>query len=109
MIAAPDPSPEPSPGSGLSNPLSGIVPDFGFLGTDFTTIWHRLAAVLWAAAILIAIGYLAHGILAIAQSKGGHPSALKESRKEALNAGIALGGLIALGAIVSAFIVVFSV
>ncbi len=108
MIAAPTPTPKPG-GSGLTNPLSGIVPDFGIFGTDFTTIWQRLAAGLWALAILVAIGYLAHGILAISQSKGGHPGALKESRREAQNAGIALGGLIALGAIVTAFITVFGV
>jgi len=92
----------------VKNPINGITPDFTVFGADFTTIWSKLAAGLWGLAILVAIGYLAHGILGIAQNRGGHPGQLRESRKEAVNAGIALGGLIALSVIVSVFITVFS-
>ena len=46
--------------------------------------------------ILVAIGYLMHGILGIAQNRGGHPGQLRESKKEATNSLISLGGLIAL-------------
>jgi hypothetical protein len=92
----------------MDNPLDGVVPDFSVFGTEFTTIWQKLAAGLWAVAILVAIGYLAHGILGIAQNRGGHPGQLRESRREAVNAGIALGGLISLAVIVGMFITIFS-
>lgn len=91
-----------------SNPLTGIVPDFTVFGAKFTALWQKLAAGLWGIAILIAVGYLGHGILGIAQNKGGHPGQLRESRKEAVNAGVALGGLIALGTIVGIFLAIFS-
>jgi hypothetical protein len=64
---------------------------------------------LWGLAILVAVGFLGRGILGIAHgTNGGHPGNLKESKKEATTAGIALGGLIALAPIVSVFIVIFS-
>ncbi len=92
----------------MENPLDGIVPDFSIFGAEFTAIWQKLAAGLWGVAILVAVGYLGHGILGIAQNRGGHPGNLRESRKEALNAGIALGGLLALAVIVSVFIAIFA-
>lgn len=92
----------------MNNPLDGIVPDFAIFGAEFNGIWQKLAAGLWGVAILIAVGYLGHGILGIAQNRGGHPGQLRESKKEAVNAGIALGGLISLAVIVSAFIAIFA-
>lgn len=91
----------------MKNPLDGIIPDFSVFGAQFTAIWQKIAAGLWGLAILIAVGYLAHGILGIAQSRGGHPGTLRESRKEAVNAAIALGGLIALAVIVGVFLTIF--
>jgi hypothetical protein len=91
----------------VRNPLDHIVPDFTIFGAQFTTIWQKLAAGLWGLGILIAVGYLGHGILGIAQNRGGHPGQLRESKKEAVNAGIALGGLISLAVIVGIFITVF--
>ena len=91
----------------MKNPLDHIVPDFTIFGAQFTTIWQKLAAGLWGLGILIAVGYLGHGILGIAQNRGGHPEQLRESKKEAVNAGIALGGLISLAVIVGIFITIF--
>jgi len=91
----------------VENPLNGIIPDFAIFGAEFTAIWQKLAAGLWGLAIIIAIGYLGHGVLGIAQNRGGHPGNLRESKKEALNAGIALGGLIMLAVIVGVFITIF--
>ena len=88
-------------------PLDHIVPDFTIFGAQFTTIWQKLAAGLWGLGILIAVGYLGHGILGIAQNRGGHPGQLRESKKEAVNAGIALGGLVSLAVIVGIFITIF--
>lgn len=92
----------------IANPLENIVPDFSIFGAHFTSIWEKLAAGLWGLGILIAVGYLGHGILGIAQNRGGHPGQLRESKKEATNAGIALGGLIGLAPIVGAFLLIFS-
>lgn len=91
----------------MENPLNGIIPDFAVFGAEFTAIWQKLAAGLWGLGIIIAIGYLGHGVLGIAQNRGGHPGNLRESKKEALNAGIALGGLIMLAVIVGVFITIF--
>jgi len=91
----------------VENPLNGIIPDFAVFGAEFTAIWQKLAAGLWGLGIIIAIGYLGHGVLGIAQNRGGHPGNLRESKKEALNAGIALGGLIMLAVIVGVFITIF--
>ena len=92
----------------IQNPLDGIVPDFTVFGADFTNIWQKLGGGLWAVAILVAIGYLGHGILGMAQNRGGHPGNLRESKKEAVQAGAALGGLIALAPIVGIFLLIFS-
>jgi hypothetical protein len=91
----------------MDNPLNNIVPDFTIFGTEYTAIWQKLAAGLWGLGILIAIGYLGHGILGIAQNRGGHPGNLRESKKEAVNAGVALAGLICLAVIIQVFITIF--
>jgi hypothetical protein len=92
----------------IDNPLDDIFPNFTIFGAEFTRIWQKIAAGLWGLGILIAVGFLGHGILGIAQNRGGHPGSLKESKKDAQNAGIALGGLIALAPIVGVFIAIFS-
>ncbi len=91
----------------MKNPLTGIIPDFTVFGAQFTSIWMKLAAGLWGLAILVAIGFLAQGILGIAHNRGGHPGQLRESKKEATNASIALAGLIMLGVIVTVFLTIF--
>jgi len=91
----------------MSNPLDNIIPNFTIFGVQYTAIWQKLAAGLWGLAILIAVGYLGHGLLGIAQNRGGHPGQLRDSRREAVNAGVSLGGLISLAVIVSVFITVF--
>jgi hypothetical protein len=92
----------------VDNPLDNVTPDFNVFGTEFTALWQKVAGGLWAIGILIAIVYLGHGILGIAQNRGGHPGQLRESKKEAVNAAIALGGLISLAVIVGAAIALFS-
>jgi len=93
----------------VENPLNDVVPNFTVFGNEFTTIWQKVAGGMWALAILVAIGYLGHGILSIAQSKGSHPGQLREAKNEATKAGIALGGLLSLAVIVGVFISLFSV
>ena len=91
------------------NPLDGIVPDFEIFGAKFTSIWQKLAAGLWGLGIAVAVVYLGIGILGIAQNQGGgHPGQMKESKKQAVQAGWGLGGLIALGSVVTVFISIFS-
>jgi hypothetical protein len=92
----------------MTNPLDHIVPDFTVFGAQFTAVWQKLGAGLWGLGILVAIFYLGHGILGIAQNRGGHPGNLRESKKEAVSAAIALGGLIMLAVIVGAALAVFS-
>ena len=91
----------------MDNPLDGILPDLNIFGDAFTTIWQRVAGGLWGLGILVAVAYLGIGILGMVQNKGSHPSQLRESKADAVKAGWALGGLVALPVIVGAFLLVF--
>ena len=55
----------------MKNPLDHIAPDFTIFGAQFTTIWQKLAAGLWGLGILIAVGYLGHGISASPRTAAG--------------------------------------
>jgi hypothetical protein len=93
----------------MKNPLDGISPDFTVFGAEFNSIWLTLAAGLWGLAILVAVGYLGYGVLGVAQSRNtGHTMQLRDSKQQAVNAFVALGGLVALPIIVGAIMLVFS-
>lgn len=93
----------------IDNPLDGIVPDFTAFGARFDALWKKLVGAVWAIALVVSIVYLMRGIVGIAQHRGGsHPSQVAESRGEAVRGGIAVGGLAALGVIVSAILAVTS-
>ena len=94
----------------VDNPLKGIVPSFTVFGAEFTTVWQKLAAGLWGVGIILAVFYLGRSVLSIAQARqSSHPGALEGAKKDAAHSGIALGALVALGAIVSIILVVFNV
>ena len=89
----------------IDNPLNGIIPDFSFGGTEFTQLWQKLIAALWAIAILVAIGYLIFGVVAMAGASGEtnpNPQAHSQGRRKAVWAAIALGCLAGLAIIVGA-------
>jgi hypothetical protein len=93
----------------MPNPLDHVHPDFGVFGSSFDTMWLRLAGGLWALALLVAVGYLGHGLLAMAHNRNDtHPLALRHSKQQAVNAAAALGGLAALPVIVQAILAVAS-
>lgn len=92
----------------IANPLEGVIPDFSILGAEFTEVWQKVAAAAWGLAIAVAVLYLMHGILGIATNRNAHPGQLREARKEAVNAGLALGALVMLAVIVGAIIAIFS-
>ena len=92
----------------MTNPLDGILPDLTILGVEFTQTWQKLAGAGWGIAILVAVAYLAAGLVGMAQSRGGsHPNHLREAKSEAIKAGWALGSLVALPVIVGAILLVF--
>lgn len=91
----------------IANPLDGVVPDFSILGAEFTEVWQKVAAAAWGLCIAVAVLYLMHGIVGIATNRNSHPGQLREAKKEAVNAGIALAGLIMLAVIVGAIIAIF--
>ena len=94
----------------VANPLDKVSgPDFTVFGAEFTSWWVTLLAGVWAIGMVVAIGFLIHGLVMMGVSKGErHPGHLRESKKEAATAGMALGGLAALPVIVGAIIAVAS-
>jgi len=89
----------------IENPLNGILPDFSFGGAEFTALWQKLIAALWAIGILVAIGYLIFGIVAMSGASGEtnpNPQAHSQGRRKAVWAGIALAALAGLAIIVGA-------
>ncbi|GAA0990003.1 hypothetical protein [Subtercola frigoramans] len=94
----------------IDNPLNGILPDFSIFGVQFTELWQKLVAGIWAIAIVIAVIYLIMGVGSMASASGvnANPMAHAEGRKKATNAAIALGILAALAVIVGAILAVVS-
>lgn len=87
----------------IENPIDGIVPDFSFGGQEFTELWQKLVAAVWAAGIIVAIVFLIIGIVAMAGASGdggSNPHAHAAGRKKATWAFIALIGLAGLAVIV---------
>jgi len=92
----------------IDNPLDGILPNFGIFGVEFTELWQKLIAGLWAIAIILAIAFLVLGITHMAAaSSGGNPGAYKDARTQAMWGGISLGLLAALAVIVGAILALF--
>jgi cytochrome b561 len=87
----------------IQNPLDGILPDFSFGGQEFTQLWQKLVAAVWAIGIIIAIVYLIRGFVAMAGASNDmnpNPQAHAQGRAKALGAFIALVALAALAVIV---------
>jgi uncharacterized membrane protein len=87
----------------IKNPIDGIVPDFSFGGQQFTELWQKLIAAIWAIAIIVAIVYLIRGLVAMAGASGDlnpSPQAHAQGKAKALAAFISLVGLAALAVIV---------
>jgi uncharacterized membrane protein len=87
----------------IKNPIDGIVPDFSFGGQQFTELWQKLIAAIWAIAIIVAIVYLIRGLVAMAGASGDlnpNPQAHAQGKAKALAAFISLVGLAALAVIV---------
>lgn len=102
LVVAASPTPAPSTGS---NPLSGLKPDWSVFGSDTTALWQRILKGVWGLALVIAVGYMIHGIAMMAAAKKQHhPGDLREGKKEASVAAIAFGALCCLGVIVGAIV-----
>ncbi|WIE56330.1 hypothetical protein [Curtobacterium sp. MCBD17_003] len=87
----------------IQNPLDGILPDFSFGGAEFTQLWQKLVAAVWAIGIIVAIVYLIRGLVAMAGASGDmnpNPQAHAQGRAKAMAAFIALVALAALAVIV---------
>jgi Type IV secretion system pilin len=92
----------------IDNPLDGILPDFSIFGVEFTSLWQKLVAGIWAIGIILAIVFLAVGVTQMAgASSSGNPAAYKDARTQAMWAGISLGVLAALSVIVGAILALF--
>ena len=92
----------------IANPLDGILPDFSIFGVEFTALWQKLVAGIWAVGIILAIVFIAIGVTQMAgASSSGNPAAYKDARTQAMWAGISLGVLAALSVIVGAILALF--
>jgi heme/copper-type cytochrome/quinol oxidase subunit 2 len=89
----------------IANPLDGVLPDFSFGGTEFTQLWQKVIAAVWAIGILAAIIFLIIGIVSMAGASGDsnpNPQAHAQGRRKAIWAGISLAVLAGLAIVVGA-------
>jgi Type IV secretion system pilin len=92
----------------IDNPLDGILPNFSIFGVEFTQLWQKVIAGIWAIAIILAIVFLIVGVGQMAAaSSGGNPAAYKDARTQAMWSGVSLGILAALSVIVGAILAFF--
>jgi len=92
----------------IDNPLNGILPNFSIFGVEFTSLWQKLVAGIWAIGIILAVVFLVVGVTQMAgASSSGNPAAYKDARTQAMWAGISLGILAALSVIVGAILAFF--
>ena len=92
----------------IDNPLNGILPDFSIFGVQFTELWQKLIAGIWALCIIVAIIALGWSLGSMAAATAGsNPADYKLGRTRAIWAGISLGALAAFGVIVGAILAVF--
>ena len=106
MAPTPTPTPTPTP-AGMSNPISGMVPDGSVFGTEFTALWQRIFVGIWFLLIVAAVVALA---LALGQlhkaTTNNIPGQASEAKSHATWAGVALGALGGLAVIVTAIFTV---
>jgi hypothetical protein len=89
----------------VKNPLDGVVPDMGILGSAFGQTWTRVAGAVWALLIAAAVLYLAAAFLSMAQAKRvGNSHILSDATGDVRVRAVALAGLIGLPIIVGAII-----
>lgn len=91
----------------MENPLDGIIPNFTIFGAEFTELWQKVIAAIWAVAIIASIIYLILGLMKIGRNGESNPQAVAEGKQQVLMSAISLGGLVALGVIVGAIIAFF--
>jgi hypothetical protein len=92
----------------IPNPLNGILPNFTIFGSQFTELWQKLIAGMWAIAIVLTVVFLIVGVTQMASaSSGGNPMEYKTARTRAMWAAIALGVLAALAVIVGGVLTIF--
>ncbi|MCZ4069083.1 hypothetical protein ACI2K6_16285 [Microbacterium sp. NPDC006705] len=92
----------------MQNPLDGIIPDFTIFGAQFTELWQKILAGVWAIAIVISIVFLIQAIVKVGQNGESNPAAVAEGKKQVLWASISLGVLVALAVVVGAIIAIFA-
>ena len=50
----------------IDNPLNGILPNFSIFGVEFTSLWQKLVAGIWAVGIILAIVFIVVGVTQMA-------------------------------------------
>jgi hypothetical protein len=91
----------------IDNPLDGVLPDFTIFGAEFTELWQKIIAGIWAIGIILSVIFLIVGIIKMgSSSNSGNPQEYKTARTQAMWAGIALGVLAALAVIVGAILAI---
>ena len=86
----------------IANPIDGLTPNFDAFGGGVKAKALLILAGVWGLAILVAIGYLIRGLLAMGRTRDNNPMAHRQATGEAKAAAYSLAGLFALVAIVGA-------
>jgi hypothetical protein len=107
ILAAPAPTPAPSGGGKVKNPMDGITPDMSVLGTAFGSVWARIAGAIWALLLGAATLYFGAGWLTLAQAKKmGNSHMMADATGDLRLRAVAVGGLVALPLLMGAIIAV---
>ncbi|MDE1672648.1 hypothetical protein [Nocardia gipuzkoensis] len=76
----------------ISNPLTGVAPDFGLFGTALDSAWKRVVAAIWAAVIIGATVRVIVGAYKVRRAKNrGYAGDLSEGMEDLQDALVSLG------------------
>jgi len=91
----------------MTNPFSGLVPDFSVFGAEFTTWWQKLFVGGWAAAIIVACVVLLTSFVKLHKATNNNiPGQADEAKTAAMWAGGSVVALAGFGVIVAAILTV---
>jgi hypothetical protein len=91
--------------SQVKNPLDGVTPDMGILGSAFGNTWVRVAGAVWALLMAASVLYMAAAFLSMSQAKRlGNTHMISEATGDVKIRAVGLAGLVGLPVIVGAII-----
>lgn len=89
----------------MTNPFSGLIPDFSVFGVEFTAWWQKLFTGLWALCILGAGAYLLVSVVQLHKATTNNiPGQADEAKSKVAWSAAAVGVLAGFGVVMGAII-----